>query len=110
VMRGNPDAVEEVMDSHLRYLEQRCESMYGRARIPAVPRFGRRPLSSQGDWSRCRKGSRATDGQVLVVVPSTASSSGISAVGSRVGAPARYPRIPMRAMTATVRGMGTMAV
>lgn len=39
VMRGDPDVVEDVMDRHLRYLEQRCESMYGRARIPGVPRF-----------------------------------------------------------------------
>jgi hypothetical protein len=38
-MRGDPDAVEEVMDRHLRYLEERCESMYGRARIRDVPKF-----------------------------------------------------------------------
>lgn len=39
VMRGDPEVVEEVMDRHLRYLEERCESMYGRARIRDVPKF-----------------------------------------------------------------------
>jgi GntR family transcriptional regulator, transcriptional repressor for pyruvate dehydrogenase complex len=39
VMRGDHDVVDEVMDRHLRYLERRCEAMFGRARIPSVPQF-----------------------------------------------------------------------
>ena len=39
VMRGDHDAIDEVMDRHLRYLETRCEAMFGRARIPSVPQF-----------------------------------------------------------------------
>jgi GntR family transcriptional repressor for pyruvate dehydrogenase complex len=39
IKRGDQDVVDEVMDRHLRYLEQRCEAMFGRARFPRVPDF-----------------------------------------------------------------------
>ena len=37
--RGDPGLVDEVMDRHLRYLEDRCEATYGRPRLPQVPEF-----------------------------------------------------------------------
>ncbi|MGN6169405.1 MAG: FadR/GntR family transcriptional regulator [Solirubrobacteraceae bacterium] len=36
---GRPDLTEEVMDRHLSFLEDRCEIVYGRARIPVLPDF-----------------------------------------------------------------------
>ena len=39
IMSGRPDLTDEVMDRHLAYLEDRCEVVYGRARIPALPHF-----------------------------------------------------------------------
>ncbi len=39
IMRGDPDQIDEVMDRHLRYLEQRCEAMFGRAGCQAIPQF-----------------------------------------------------------------------
>jgi GntR family transcriptional regulator, transcriptional repressor for pyruvate dehydrogenase complex len=39
IMRGNPEEIDDVMDRHLQYLEQRCEAMFGRARLPTIPRF-----------------------------------------------------------------------
>jgi GntR family transcriptional regulator, transcriptional repressor for pyruvate dehydrogenase complex len=39
IMRGDPDEIDDVMDRHLQYLEQRSEAMFGRARLPSIPRF-----------------------------------------------------------------------
>jgi GntR family transcriptional regulator, transcriptional repressor for pyruvate dehydrogenase complex len=45
--RGNLDVVDEVMDRHLRYLEDRCERTYGRPRLPQVPGFLLGPTAHQ---------------------------------------------------------------
>lgn len=39
IMRGDPDEIDDVMNRHLQYLEQRCEVMFGRPRLPTVPQF-----------------------------------------------------------------------
>lgn len=39
IMSGDPDAVEQVMDEHLGYLEKRWQSETGRARVRRVPDF-----------------------------------------------------------------------
>jgi DNA-binding FadR family transcriptional regulator len=39
IMRGEPAAIDKVMDRHLQYLEHRCEAMFGRARLPTIPPF-----------------------------------------------------------------------
>lgn len=47
---GDSQLIEEVMDRHLAYLEQRCEVAFGRSRIRGIPQFltGPSPMPPSG--------------------------------------------------------------